>query len=61
MYLICYQIPVTKTVRQEWYFFTDYITQTRMIEKSKIVSTEKEAMEFNSSLEEWNIISITII
>lgn len=61
MYLIKYQFIKKETSREEWFFFTDYVTKNRIYEWSKIVDTEEEVKQFNDSLENWNIISITKI
>lgn len=61
MYLIKYQYIASKEIIDEWFFFTDYITKKIRVEESKIVDTEEEVKNFNDSLENWSIISITKI
>lgn len=59
MYLIKYQFITEKTSREEWFFFTDYYTKRIINEWSKIVDTEEEVKNFNNTLTNWNIISVT--
>ena len=61
MYLIKYHIQVKKTIRDEWFFFTDYITKTILREDSTILDTEEEVKSFSERLKDGSIISITKI